>query len=124
MKIVEALEHEGAVIAELGQSGHDVRPVDHPAARDTAMALGEMNIAEEVSGGSETGCETLLLDIHVIGVEMDEQIVGAGLLDDLTRVARPVEKVRFIAVARLNADREAAGPGRAGGSGVLEGLSF
>src|SRR5207248_11069694 len=63
MKVVEALEHEGAVIAELGQSGHDMRPVDHPAARDTAMALGEMNIAEEVSGGSETGCETLLLDI-------------------------------------------------------------
>ena len=70
------------------------------------MALRQVNVAEETTGGAESVREALLLYVHMIGIQMDKKIVQADPLNDLARIARAVQEVRLITVARLYSDRE------------------
>ena len=85
--MVHAFQRDRALVADLGDRLHRSRPVEHAAARHAAIGLRDVDIAEIGRGRLEAGGKALLLDMHVVGVEMDEDVVRADPLDDLRGVA-------------------------------------
>ena len=49
--------------------------------------------------------DALLLDVHVVGVEMNGDVRLADAVDQRDRLLRRVEQMRLIAVAGLDADQ-------------------
>jgi hypothetical protein len=50
--------------------------------------------------------DTLFLDIHMVGIEMNEDVVGADALDHLHRLAAGIDQMVLVAVDGLYAELE------------------
>ena len=75
------------------------------------MAFAHVNVTEHVGGLYQGRVKPLLFDIHVIGVGVEVQVGRAGRQDRLAGVVQSVVKVRFVAVTRLERQRDPARPG-------------
>ena len=75
-----------------------------------------MDIAEIGRRRLEAGRKALLLDMHVVGVEMDEDVFRADPLDDFGGVAAAIDQMRLVAVAGLDADFRCHSPCLLGGA--------
>ena len=60
-----------------------------------------------VPGFYDGAADAFLLDIHVVGVEMDGDIGLADALEHRQRLPDGIEEMRLVAVARLDADHHA-----------------
>ena len=78
-----------------------------PLSRHAAIGLRDVHIAEIGRGRLEAGGKALLLDMHVVGVEVDEDVVRADPLDDPCGIAAAVDQMRLVAVAGLDAELQA-----------------
>ena len=53
------------------------------------MALADVGVAEARAGGEHGRGEVALLDVHVVRVEVHDDVVAADLLDELHALLRP-----------------------------------
>jgi hypothetical protein len=71
------------------------------------MALTDVYISEPLCAHADRIGKVGLLDVHVVGVEMNYEIGRAHLLDELECLLGSVDEVALVAVDRLDADRHA-----------------
>src|SRR3546814_17266297 len=88
-------------IADPGEAAEDAIPVHGPGARHASVAFRQVDVAEVAPGFDDRLIEALLLDVHVIGVEMDEDVVLADPLAHTAALAGGVEEMGLVAVAAL-----------------------
>ncbi len=70
------------------------------------MVLSDVDVAEPVAHLADGARHVGLFDVHVVGVQVDHDVVGADVVGQLHRLARGVDKVGLIAVADLKAERD------------------
>ena len=86
-------------------------------ARRAAIGLGEMDVFKVVASGYDAVAHALFLDVHMIGVEMDEDIVRADPLDQRNSLRGRIDDVVLVAVDGFHAEFDAPCLGVLGGSG-------
>lgn len=74
-----------------------------------------MNAFDEVARIENAVPGALFLDVHVVGVEMDEDVVGGDTVDHVARLPAGVDEMVFMAVDRPDPEREADLLGMGGG---------
>src|SRR4029077_15391602 len=103
--------HHIAVEADAGKAAEDALPIDIAAAGRAAVALREVDVSEMRGAIEDGGREALLLDVHVIGVEMDEEIGLRAPLDERDGLASGIDQMGLVAIAGLEAEAEAEAGG-------------
>ena len=74
-------------------------PVDVAGARHAAVALRQMDITHQPAAVGERVGEALLLDIGVIGVEVDHHRRLVDALGERPRLGGRIDKVGLVAIA-------------------------
>ena len=90
--------------ARLVEGPHGPHEIGVAVAGKPAVAVGEMDVADEVAGFRERGREVRLLDVHVIEICHDADAGGADRLAELGAVPDGVEILRLVAVERFEED--------------------
>ncbi|MCY1370752.1 hypothetical protein D9M69_578570 [compost metagenome] len=67
-----------------------------------------MDVFDKIARIENAGADALLLDVHVIGVEVDEDVIGADPLDHVDCLPAGVDQVVLVPVDRLDAQLDAA----------------
>ena len=71
------------------------------------MVFADMDIAQPVTDIAQRPHQIVLLDVHVVGVEMDHDIVGTDVVDQRESLPRRVDDMGLVAVADLDAEHHA-----------------
>ena len=93
--------------ADRGERCEGLVPVTVAFARRAAIGLGEMDVFEVVAGGYDAVSHAPFLDVHMVGIEMDEDIVGADLLDQRNSLRGRIDDVVLVAVDGFHAEFDA-----------------
>ena len=99
----EGLEGDRAGVADVGERVEERREVEVPGAEVAAVVLADVHVAEPVADRADGADEVVLLDVHVVGVEVDQDVVGADVVGQAQRVGGGVDHVGLVAVADLQA---------------------
>ena len=109
----------GAVVADVVQRAEELLPGDRAGAEVPAVRLAEVDVAELAGGRGRLHrlAERDLLDVHVVRVEVRDDVVPVDVGDECQRLLGRVEHVGLVAVAELQPKRDAglARPGRRAG---------
>ena len=65
-----------------------------------------MDVAEVIPRIEDRLVRHLLLDIHVIGVEVNKHVLGTNTLNHLNRLPTRIEQMRFISVDWLDPEKQ------------------
>src|SRR5439155_9167428 len=103
----EALETRVARVADPGEGSEELLPVDEPGARDAAVVLAEVEVAEAVAGEDDGIGPALLLDVHVVRVEVDPEVRRVDQLHEPDGLLARVDEWALVAVDGLDPDRDA-----------------
>ena len=57
-----------------------------------------------ITGGEDAIGDAFFFDIHMVGIKVDEDVVGPDPFDHLHRLPARVDQMRFVAVHRFNAE--------------------
>src|SRR5262249_33245426 len=85
----------------------EAREVDMSGAERAAMTLADMDVAKPVAHLVNRPYEVVLLDVHVIGVEMDDHIALADIVGQIQGLPGGVHDIRFVAIADLQSQGDA-----------------
>ena len=88
------------------QRREELHPGHKPGSRNPALVLARMNVAQLRPGRQHRLAEVLFFADHVEGVQMHLHILQPHFVNELHRIPRSIDKVRFKPVHRLNADNQ------------------
>src|ERR671932_1033082 len=100
----EGLHHQSPVVLYLLESPEDLIPVHVSGARGAPVGLREVDVLQLWSRGHDRVVEALLLDVHVVGVEVDEHVGFADTVEHGFGLRGQVDDVRLVAVDGLHAE--------------------
>jgi hypothetical protein len=84
----EAFDGQRTVKTNFLQTLECVGPIDGAASRHATVAFGHVDVAQMPPGVADALRHAGLFDVHVVGVQMDKDIVRAGLFNNLWRRPR------------------------------------
>jgi hypothetical protein len=101
----EAFHRQAALEVDRGERGEDLVPAAVAGAGRAAVAFRQMDGLEALARRENGERRALLFNVHVIGAEMDEHVVGADALDQRRRLRAGAENMRLVAVDGLDAEQ-------------------
>src|SRR5262245_27173744 len=85
-----------------------------PRAEVAAVVLPDVHVAEPLADLVDRPDQVVLLDVHVVRVEVDGDVVGTDVVGQPQRVSGRVDDVGLVAIADLQPEGDAAGGGLLG----------
>ena len=77
-----------------------------PEPEIAAVVFTDMDVAQPVAAVAHRRDEVVLLDVHVVRVEVDDDVVGTDVVGQPQAVARGVDHVGLVSVADLEPERD------------------
>src|SRR5258707_6782484 len=68
-----------------------------------------MDVAGEFACSFESGAKPILLNVHMVGVKVNDEIIDTHHSEVFTRVLAGIAEIGFIAVYRLDSERQPFG---------------
>src|SRR5215207_4365077 len=110
----EGFHREYACVVDVFQAAEDLVPVDVRRPRRAAVGLGEVHVAQARAEACNRPVETLLLDVHVVRVEVDENVRLAYPIQQFRRLRSDVDEICLVAVDGLDPELDAVLRGASG----------
>lgn len=97
----------GAVVADLRERGEHRSEVDGSRAQVPSMVLADMEVPEALPARQHGRVRVGLLDVHVVRVEVDDDVGPVHLVHERECLASRVENVAFVPVHDLEPEGDA-----------------
>ena len=103
----EGFKDNGTVIANVAQRLEEVVEIDIACSEIPAVALADVDIAKNLGGIQDRGEHIRLFDIHVIGIQVNAQVVAINILEISKGLTPGVENIRLVPVDNLKGNIDA-----------------
>src|SRR5215211_6939809 len=110
----EGFHHECATIVDVLEAAEDRVPVDVGSPRRAAVGLGEVDVTEPGSQRDDRLVEALLFYVHVVRVEVDEDVGLVYPVQQLIGLGGKVDEIRLVAVDGLDTELDTVFGGATG----------